>query len=412
VRVLHLTPELPFHPGSGGRGHEFFLCRRLVELGHHVLNISPALPGEIEWASALRAAGVENWVVERPGSHLREAAGAVLREPAVLATAIRSPVRALEMRIFWIQLRALVQRAVTEWRPDVVVVGHDMAAAWALGVPPSIPAVLALHNLTWRWYLSRALARDGVRADLLRAEARRYRRYVLGLLPRFSVATTVSPIEADELRRLTPLPVSVIPVGVDTRVLHPLPEPNGPPTLVFTGSLGYQPNRQGIRWFADCVWPRIRATVPDAELEVVGRGAPRAVTALGRRPGINVVGEVPDIAPHLARAHAVVVPILTGAGIRVKIVEAMSAGRAVVSTSLGCEGMPHVEADRQLLVADEPGQFAAQTTRLLLGPALRRSIAQEARLTAERFYDWRMLGEQLGAVLEGLATERKTCTSA
>src|SRR2546427_3802344 len=124
-----MTPELPYEPGGGGgRGREYFLCRRLVELGHEVLNISPVLPEEAEHAQSLRAVGVENWVAQRPASHIAEAARAVASEPQVLGTALSSPVRALEMRVFWTRLRALAQRAVADWRPDVAVIGHDMAA--------------------------------------------------------------------------------------------------------------------------------------------------------------------------------------------------------------------------------------------------------------------------------------------
>jgi glycosyltransferase involved in cell wall biosynthesis len=399
MRVLHITPELPYEIGGGGRGSEYFVCRRLVQLGHQVLNISPVLPAEAHWAHALREVGVENWTVERPRSHLREAATALIREPAVFGTAVAAPVRALEMRVFWIQLRGLVEQAAREWRPDVAVVVHDMAAAWAQGLSPATPAVLALHDLTWHQYLSRARRHRGPAALLLRAEAQRYRRHVLGLLPLYGAAIAVSTIEAAELRRAAELPVHVIPTGVDTHTLRPAPEQVGPPRLLFAGTLGYLPNTQGIRWFADNVWPLVRGQLPDAQLDIAGRDPPPSVVGLDAREGITVVGPVPEMAPYFARAHAVVVPILTGAGIRVKIVEAMAAGRAVVTTSLGWEGLPHVHPDRHFLVADDPRGFAAAAVRLLQEPNTRHRIAAEARSLAERHYDWRGLGDQHEAVL-------------
>ncbi|HEX4008593.1 MAG TPA: glycosyltransferase [Solirubrobacteraceae bacterium] len=401
MRVLHMTPELPFEPGGGGgRGREYFLCRRLVERGHQVLNISPASPQEMLQAQALRDVGVENWVLERPTSQLREVANAVRAEPQVLATAAVAPIRALEMRVFWVSLRALAQRAVSEWRPDVVVVGHDMAAAWAQPLPASLPAVLTLHNLTWHWYGSRARRTSGIPAALLRAEAGRYRAYILRMLGRYQAAVAVSTIEAEEVRRSSPIPVSVIPTGVDTTITRPGPEQPGPPRLVFTGTLGYQPNSQGIGWFADHVWPEVLRAVPDAQLDIVGRAPPPSVLALDDRPGITVVGPVPVMGPYFDRAHAVIVPILTGAGIRVKIVEAMAAGRAIVSTSLGWEGLPHLVPGEHLLVGDDPATFAAATIRLLRDPELRRRLATQARSLAERHYDWRALGDEQEAVLQ------------
>jgi glycosyltransferase involved in cell wall biosynthesis len=109
------------------------------------------------------------------------------------------------------------------------------------------------------------------------------------------------------------------------------------------------------------------------------------------------------MAPYFARAHAVVVPILTGAGIRVKVVEGMAAGRAIVSTSLGWEGLPHVQPGRHLLVADDPRDFAVAAIRLLQEPALRDKIATDARLLAERRYDWRALGDEQESVLGTVA---------
>jgi glycosyltransferase involved in cell wall biosynthesis len=400
VRVLHMTPELPFEPGGGGgRGREYFLCRRLVELGHDVLNISPALPTELAHGQALRDVGVQNWLFERPASPVREVAAAIRTEPSVLGTAVAAPIRALEMRVFWVGMRELAARAVRDWRPDVAVIGHDMAAAWAQSLPPDLPAVLTLHNLVWHWYGSRARLRTGAAAALLRAEGARYRFHTLRMLRRFQAAVAVSTIEAEEVRRSSEVPVTVIPTGVDTQVLRPAPEPAGPPRLVFTGTLSYQPNTQGIAWFADRVWPEVLRDVPDATLDIVGRDPAASVRALDDRPGITVVGPVPEMGPYFDRAHAVIVPILAGAGIRVKIVEAMAAGRAIISTSLGWEGLPHLVPGEHLLVADEPAQFAQATIRLLREAELRRNLAAAARAVAEAHYDWRGLGDEQEAVL-------------
>jgi glycosyltransferase involved in cell wall biosynthesis len=127
------------------------------------------------------------------------------------------------------------------------------------------------------------------------------------------------------------------------------------------------------------------------------------VLALDERPGISVVGPVPLMDPYFANAHVVVVPILTGAGIRVKIVEAMANGRAIVSTSLGWEGLPDVRPGEHLLVADEPRQFAAEVVRLLRDQPLRVQLTARARELAVREYDWRALGDRQEALLRAIA---------
>ena len=379
MRVLHLTPELPFAPGgSGGQTFEFGLLRRLAELGHDVLNISPAEPAFMAHTGSLRDVGVESWVAPRPASQPLEALRAMLAEPAILATAAAAPVRALEMRVFWQRLRPLAEQALAQWRPDVALVGHDMAAAWGLGLG-HLPKALTLHNLTWRIYDAQAERATGAKRALLRAEAARYRRHVLRALPRYDALVAVSTDEAALLRATGHPHVELIPIGVDTEAIPAQPPAAGPPTLLFTGTMSYPPNAEGIVWFVQEVWPRVRDAVADARLEIVGRNPPEAVTALGAAPGVEVVGPVPSMAPWFARATVVVVPILTGAGIRVKIVEAMSARRAIVSTSTGWEGLAHVEPGRHLLVADSPDAFADAAIALLRDPAERERLAAAAR---------------------------------
>src|SRR4051812_26654963 len=229
VRVLHITPELPYEPGGGGgRTHEAHLLRSLVELGHEVLDVVPITPEDAARVASVEDAGVQVRFTRRPAGHLQEAARAVAKEPAVLWSALRDPVRALEMRVMWTHLRAVAQDAAVHWRPDVALVSHDMAMAWADDLPPSLPAVLVLHNLTWNWYESRARLAGPASRAVLRAEAARYRRFFLRRLPRFHTAVTLSTLERDELRRIGGPRVELIPAGIDVDALRPAPEEPGP----------------------------------------------------------------------------------------------------------------------------------------------------------------------------------------
>ena len=142
---------------------------------------------------------------------------------------------------------------------------------------------------------------------------------------------------------------------------------------------------------------------PGAALLVVGREPPPSVTRLGSRPGIEVVGPVPDMREWYARATAVVVPLLAGGGSRLKILEAMACGRAVASTSAGAEGLD-AGGGRELVIADGAEAFAAATLRLLEQPDLRRNLAAAGRRAAEDRYDWRVLGDRLESVLASAAS--------
>jgi glycosyltransferase involved in cell wall biosynthesis len=405
LRILHLTPELPYEPGGGGgRTREFFLCRRLVELGHDVMNVSPVLPADRWRVRALEEVGVPVRVAVRPPRPIEEVARAVAAEPGVLGAALTQPQRALEMRVFWTRLRKVALDAVEEFRPDVVLVGHDMSMAWADDLPADIPAVLTCHNLLWNWYESRARLAHGPAALLLRAEAWRYRRFVASRLQRFHTAVAVSTIEYDQLVEMGAPRVALIPTGVDVETLRPLPESDGPPRVLFTGTMSYPPNSEGGAWLTDRVWPLVRAELSDARLDIVGKDPAPSLVQRDGRDGVAVVGFVPSMAPYFEAAHVIAVPILTGAGIRVKIIEALSAGRAVVSTSLGCEGLG-LEPGRHLIVEDSAEGFAGALTSLLKDTEARERLSAEGRTRAERNFDWRELGRSLETVLAQAAAD-------
>ena len=403
LRILHLTPELPYEPGGGGgRTREFFLCRRLVELGHEVVNVSPVLPHELGHTRALEEVGVPVRIALRPARPVEEVGRAVSAEPAVLAATLLQPKRALEMRVFWTRLRSVALEAVEAFRPDVVLVGHDMSMAWAEDLPADLPAVLTCHNLTWNWYESRAALAGGALRLALLGEAWRYRRFVATRLRRFHTAVAVSTIERDQLLEIGGTRVELIPTGVDVAALKPAPAQNGPPRALFTGTMSYPPNHQGGRWLAARIWPLVRTRLPDARLDIVGKDPPAELASLDGHDGISVAGFVPSMAPWFAAAQVIVVPIRTGAGIRVKIIEALSAGRPVVSTSLGCEGLG-LEAGRHLLVEDDERDFAGAVVRLLGDPEERARLAAAGRVRAERDFDWRPLGDRLEQVLADAA---------
>jgi polysaccharide biosynthesis protein PslH len=172
--------------------------------------------------------------------------------------------------------------------------------------------------------------------------------------------------------------------------------------VLFTGTLSYPPNAQGIAWFVKRAWPAVRARHPEAQLRIVGRDAGRAVRELAQRPGVELAGHVPDLGPYFEEATLAIVPVLSGGGTRLKAVEAMSSQRAIVSTRLGVEGLA-VEPGVHALVEDDPDAFGRAVATLLEDEARRRELAAAGRRLVEERYDWGVLGERLAAELEKLA---------
>ena len=400
MRLLHLTPELPAWPGgTGGATRQFHLLRRLVELGHEVTVVAPVPDGDDGARDALALAGVRLVESRRPASRLAESARALLRDPRLPAAAVTRPVLAWQVGVFWAAMRPLAIEAIESERPDMVMIEHDNAAAWVGDLPADLQTVLVLHNAGPEYYRSRAAASSGPARAAFGLESRRFRRHHARWLGRYSLLIAVSEADARSVSPHGRPPVEVVPNGVASEELLPAPPSSEPETLLFTGTLSHPPNSEGIRWFAEHAWPRVLAQRPGARLLVVGRGPPREVAALGRRDGIEVVGPVPDIAPWLARATAVLAPLLSGGGTRLKILEAFAARRAVVSTRVGCEGL-EVEDGRHLLVRDGAGPFAEAVLELLADRGLRERLADQGRETAETAYDWNVLGDRLGAALE------------
>ena len=196
---------------------------------------------------------------------------------------------------------------------------------------------------------------------------------------------------ADERRLHDELPgvcTAVIPNAVDIEYYQPRstdPPPDGR-TVVFFGLLSYVPNVDGVIHFARDIWPRIAEAHPEACCKIIGARPPPSLLELAG-PRFELTGFVPDLRPHLAAAAAVVVPLRLGGGTRLKIVEGMAMGKAIVSTTLGAEGI-EATPGRDLLIEDQPEAFADAVSRLLADPGMAARLGQAARRLAVERYAW------------------------
>ena len=201
------------------------------------------------------------------------------------------------------------------------------------------------------------------------------------------------------LGRATPL--TVIPNAISVTHYDAAQPPAGlpHPALVFTGKMDYRPNVDAVLWFAAEVLPRVREAAPGAHFAVVGQKPHPRLDALRGRPGVLITGQVPEIQPYLSAADVYVAPLRMGSGTRLKLLEAMAMGRAIVSTRLGAEGLG-AEAGEHLLLADEPGEFAGAVLSLLGDEARRRRLGEAARQFVRERYDWGAIIPRLEAVYE------------
>ncbi|HLK18078.1 MAG TPA: glycosyltransferase [Bryobacteraceae bacterium] len=191
--------------------------------------------------------------------------------------------------------------------------------------------------------------------------------------------------------------VFTIATGVDIEAFHPS---DAPPSnsMVFTGSMDWMPNQDGVLYFVSRILPKIQLEVTDAELWIVGRYPSREVQDLAAEH-IHVTGRVEDIRPYLQKSPAYIVPLRHGSGTRLKIFEAMAMGKAVVSTTLGAEGLP-VTHGRDILIADHPQEFAAAVVRILQDREFSASLGRAARALVEQRFTWKAAATQFETILE------------
>lgn len=400
MRIAWLTPELPYWPGgSGGSTRQFHLIRRLVELGHAVDVVSPVHPDQQPGRGSLVAAGATLYGVDRSGSRIEEVLRAVAARPSLAPRVLTMPVQAWQVEVFWTRMRAAADAALAQ-RPDVILVEHDWAARWAEDLPAGIPLVNGLENLSWDYYARRAGAAAGWNGRLLSAEAERFRRFDRRTLERFDLLLAMSEDDQRELRSVSERPSAIVPNGVDVDALRASPLP-GTPTVLFTGTFGYAPNAEALRWLLSEIWPQVVARRPDARLLVVGKGVPDEIAALAS-PSVELAGWVPEMQPWFDRAQVVIVPMRSGGGTRLKVLDGLASGRPLVSTTMGVMGVD-VRGDEQVLLADGAEPFAEAVVRVLDDPALAARLGAAGRQIAEQVYDWQAIGDRLEQLLRGLA---------
>ncbi len=297
--------------------------------------------------------------------------------------------------------------ALLRERPFDVIVCDFLFPAVNLPRALPCPAVIFTHNVESEIWRRHAETKTGRLARLLyRIQYRRMLRYERRTLARFDGVLAVSDADRDTLARLYPdallAPVAVVPTGVDVGFFPPSPSDPASRHLVFTGSMDWLPNEDAMLYFCREVLPIIRTEEPDVQLSIVGRAPTPAVEKLARADGVHVTGRVDDVRPYMREAAVYVVPLRIGGGTRLKIFEAMAMGKAVVSTTVGAEGLS-VTHGQHVLVADEPRMFARAVVRLLRDVARRRQLEDAARALVVEQYDWSAVAGDLESALTRVA---------
>jgi len=267
-----------------------------------------------------------------------------------------------------------------------------------------VPKLLFQHNvesLIWQrtWERSR-----GPMRPYWKRQAQRMEHWERCLTRQFDHVVTVSAEDADLMRTwIDSRRVTAIPTGVDTEYFRPKHLGVDGKNVLFVGSLDWIPNIDGVRWLVNHVWPLIQQRRPDARLHVVGRRPGREVKRLiARTAGARLWPDVLDVREHLWQASVVVVPLRIGGGTRLKIFEALGCQKAVVSTTVGAEGLPVLHGEH-LLLADEATDFADSVLQLLEKPADRERLAMRGRQLVVEHHSWEQVAAKFTTLCQDVA---------
>jgi sugar transferase (PEP-CTERM/EpsH1 system associated) len=404
MHILFLTPQLPYPPHQGTAMRNYGLVRGLA--ARHQVSLLSFLEGNqsLEAAAPLLdlCQEVKTVPAPPPRSLARRARDTLTHRQPDMGLRLASPAFAHELA------RWLARESF-----DVVhVEGIEMAPYLDLLFDgPSPLVVFDDHNC--EYMLQKRYAQIDARIPRRWAGAlysllqwQKLRPYEASVCRRAHHVLAVSQTDAQALQRLVPgLDVTVIPNAIDCDQYQVAPETQGPPNLVFVGKMDFRPNVDAVRWFADAIWPRVRAEVSEAHFYAVGQRPHRQLDRLRADPSLTLTGWVQEVRPYIAQATVYVAPLRMGSGTRLKLLEAMAMGKAIVSTRLGAEGLSEGASAQgvdgpvlELVDDNDPQAFADAVVALLREPARRATLGAAARAFVRARYDWRVVIPRLEAV--------------
>jgi polysaccharide biosynthesis protein PslH len=396
-RVLWVTEEAPDSSLGGGSIRQAHLFMSLAS----AFSVDLLLAGTLGDAD-VRAAAAAVFEIPKHKALWTDRASARRVLELAITLCSRYPLPAYMSRPARRSLKADLHHRHAAY--DLICVEHESLAPVICRTSECRWVITFHHVLSGMIDREVALA-PGARQRWFRArDARKARRLEAWALREYDLCITCSSEDAAALapaaEGAAANPVAVVPNGVDLARYRATAVPSLPQVL-FPGTLHYEPNVDGARWFCTAVWPRVREQVPAATLVLAGRGPREEVWKLADLEGVEVRADVPSMVPYFEAARAVVVPLRVGTGTRLKALEAMAAGRPVIGTSEGLAGLG-IEDSVQALVADDPDAFAHAVVRALQSDEIANSLGAAGRSHVERHFGWEEVGGQFVAALSKL----------
>ena len=395
--ILMVLPYFPYPPESGGRTRSFYLIQHLSEIDNVSLLVFLRDSEELQHLEALKPFCKDIHVVQR-------------NRPFSPKTWLRYICcdRSFYETIYWSEAAVgMLKELICHHSYDVVHLECSYLGQYLRFLPPGFRFLLD-PNIEYR-ILERYhdVTRNPALRALLSIDAKRLMQAEQRAWLEADVCGTVSAVDRAEILRLCPNKcVAVIPNGAEILAEVELPSCVGDHQILFTGNFRYFANVDAAQYFCSEVLPSIVQVIPEIEVWIVGVDAARKLRRLANRPRVKIIDRVPDLKPYLRSASVYVCPLRAGSGTKLKVLEAMAAQKAIVSTSVGAEGL-EVENGRHMFISDEPTAFASNVIRLLLDTELRLRLARQARQLAVAQYSWRAIAMKLHEVYTYMVNSRR-----
>ena len=307
------------------------------------------------------------------------------------------------------KMHAEIVKRVNAGQVDLIVCDF-LAPAVNVPFEAKCPTLLFQHNVeAMIWKRHYEVQSNPIKKAYLLGQWLKMRAFERKMCRRFDSVVAVSSEDREQMcGEYGVQSVVDVPTGVDTNFFRP--SGNEQPdahNIVFTGSMDWLPNEDAISYFTEQVMPRIKQQIPDVSLTVVGRNPYPSLLELARRdPSLVVTGRVDDVRPYMERAGAYVVPLRIGGGTRLKIYEAMAMEKAIVSTTIGAEGLP-VKEGAELLLADTAESLAEAVVRVLNNKALANALGTRAAATVRENFGWERVAERFSNICEETLTNAR-----
>lgn len=391
MNILFLSTEIPFPLDHGHHLRTYYVLKALSE-DHNIHFAAFTKHGrETQFQRQLEELcdSVETFELRHRG----------WRQALLALQNLFSPLPLIAQKYYDRRIAEYMKKLIRAGKVDLVHLDLLHLALYR-NICSTLPSVLVNHNVeslrTLRWS---QVERNFLLKAFLKYQYQKLRNFEQRVCKEFDCCTVVSDYDREFLLELCGGGNFVtIPNGVDCDYFYVSTEAVILNTLVWTGSMSGAYNRDAVIYFLDEVWPHIQTSIPQAKVTFVGSSAPKMLMRLAfQSPNIESTGYVDDVRPYVAKSAVFIAPLRSGSGTKVKVLNAMAQGKAVITTSIGAEGI-EAKPDEEILIAEAPKEFAEKTVWLLKNPERAQKIGLRARQVIEEKYSWKVINKKLRQV--------------